>query len=137
MRLLDLRVAARQLRAEPLNAAVLILGLALALATCYLLAVLLGERLSPDPALQEPERIVLIDFHGNMPGRQEDWFLGAPFVFKQALQEAQAPVGLLTRVSDDTLTRGGCVLESGVGTVDATLETAHEAIRAALLGESA
>ena len=123
MRLLDLRVAARQLRAEPLNAAVLILGLALALATCYLLAVLLGERLSPDPALQEPERIVLIDFHGNMPGRQEDWFLGAPFVFKQALQEAQAPVGLLTRIADDTLTlrQGERRLRAQVTAADASL----------------
>ncbi|MDC8770136.1 ABC transporter permease [Roseateles albus] len=123
MRLLDLRVAARQLRAEPLNAAVLIGGLALALATCYLLAVLLGERLSPDPALQEPERIVLIDFHGNMPDRQEDWFLGAPFIFKQALQEAQAPLSLLTRIADDTLTlrQGERQLRANVSAADASL----------------
>ncbi|MCV2356901.1 ABC transporter permease [Paucibacter sp. B2R-40] len=123
MRLLDLRVAARQLRAEPLNATVLIVGLALALAVCYLLAVLLGERMRPDPALQEPERIVMIDFHGNMPGRQEDWFLGAPFVFKQALQEAQTPLSLLTRISDDTLTlrQGERKLRANVSAADASL----------------
>ena len=123
MRLLDLRVAARQMRAEPLNAAMLIGGLALALAACYLLTVLLGERLRPDPALHDPERIVLIDFHGNMPGRQEDWFLGAPFVFKQALQEAQAPLTLLTRTADDTLTlrQGNRRLRASVTAADASL----------------
>lgn len=122
MRLLDLRVAARQLRAEPLNATVLIVGLALALAACYLLAVLLGERLRPDPALQDPERIVLIDFHGNMPGRQEDWFMGAPFVFKQALQDARAPLEMLSRISDDkpSLRVGNRKLRAQVTAADAS-----------------
>ncbi|MFY7865338.1 FtsX-like permease family protein [Roseateles sp.] len=122
MRLLDLRVAARQLRAEPLNATVLIVGLALALAACYLLALLLGERLRPDPALQDPERIVLIDFHGNMPGRQEDWFMGAPFVFKQALQDARAPLEMLTRISDDkpSLRVGNRKLRAQVTAADAS-----------------
>lgn len=123
MRLLDLRVAARQLRAEPLNAAVLIIGLALALAAAYLLALLLLERLSPDPALRDPERVVMLDFHGNMPGRQEDWFLGAPFVFKQALQDAGAPLSLLTRTYDDTLTlrQGERRLRAPVTAADASL----------------
>lgn len=104
MRFLDLRVAARQLRAEPFNASVLILGLALALAASYLLAVMLGERYRPDPALQEPERIVMLDFHGNMPGRQEDWFLGAPFALHEALQKSGAPLQHLSRSSSDWLT---------------------------------
>lgn len=122
MRLLDLRVAARQLRAEPLNAAVLIIGLALALATAYLLALLLLERLRPDPALQRPETIVMLDFHGNMPGREEDWFLGAPFAFKPALQAAQAPLSLLTRTADDTLTlrQGERSLRATVTAADAS-----------------
>ena len=104
MRFLDLRVAARQLRADPFNASVLILGLALALAASYLLAVMLGERYRPDPALQEPERIVMLDFHGNMPGRQEDWFLGAPFALHEALQKSGAPLQHLSRSSSDWLT---------------------------------
>jgi putative ABC transport system permease protein len=104
MRLLDLRVAARQLRADPFNASVLILCLALALAASYLLAVMLGERYRPDPALHEPERIVMLDFHGNMPGRQEDWFLGAPFALHEALQKSRAPLQHLSRSSNDWLT---------------------------------
>ncbi len=122
MRLIDLRVAARQLHKDPLHASVLVLGLALALAACYLLAVLLLERLRPDPALQDPERIVLIDFHGNMPGRQEDWFLGAPFAFKQALQEAKAPLASITRVSEDqpTLRAGLRKLRATVLAADAS-----------------
>ncbi|WP_310388748.1 ABC transporter permease, partial [Roseateles sp.] len=123
MTLKDLRVGWRQLGAEPLSAAVLIGSLALALAACYLLAVLLGERFNPDPALHAPKRIVLIDFHGNMPGRQEDWFLGAPFVFKQALQEAKAPLSLLTRTSEDTptLRQGERRLRAHLMAADASL----------------
>jgi len=123
MKFLDLRVAWRQLLAEPLNAAVLIGGLALALAACYLLAVLLGERYRPDPALQAPERIVLIDFHGNMPGREEDWFLGSPFVFSQALAQARAPVQLLSRVSEDmvTLRQGERSVRTSTLAADASL----------------
>ncbi|MEJ6000831.1 FtsX-like permease family protein [Paucibacter soli] len=123
MKFLDLRVAWRQLLAEPLNAAVLIGGLALALAACYLLAVLLGERYRPDPALHEPERIVLIDFHGNMPGREEDWFLGSPFVFSQALAQARAPVQLLSRASEDrvTLRQGERSLHASTLAADASL----------------
>lgn len=123
MRFLDLRVAARQLRADPFNASVLILGLALALAACYLLAVLLSERYRPDPALREPERIVLIDFRGNMPGRQEDWFLGAPFALAPALAQARAPLELISRVSDDTVTfkQGDRLVRASTIAADASL----------------
>jgi flagellar assembly protein FliH len=45
--------------------------------------------------------------------------------------------GRVQLVADASLSRGGCVAESGVGTVNATLETAEESVRGALLGESA
>ncbi|MDT9000794.1 ABC transporter permease [Paucibacter sp. APW11] len=123
MKFLDLRVAWRQLVAEPLNAVVLIGGLGLALAACYLLAVLLGERYRPDPALHQPERIVLIDFHGNMPGREEDWFLGSPFVFAPALTQARAPLELISRVADDTFTlkQGDRITRANAIAADANL----------------
>lgn len=62
-----------------------------------------------------------------------------PADLEVATRELQSDVerGRIQLVSDDTLTLGGCVLESAVGTVDATIETAHEAIRDALLGKSA
>ena len=88
----DLRVARRQMVATPLHTLASLGGLALALAACLLLATLITERLLPDQQLQDPERIVLIDFKGNMPGRQEDWFLRTPFALYDALQQARAPL---------------------------------------------
>lgn len=123
MRFLDLRVAWRQLFTQPLHALVLIGGLGLALGACYLLAVLLGERYRPDPALHEPERIVLIDFHGNMPGREEDWLLSAPFAIAPALAQAKAPLALISRVVEDrvTLRAGDRILRADALAADANL----------------
>jgi flagellar assembly protein FliH len=45
--------------------------------------------------------------------------------------------GKIELKADDTLTPGGCVVESAVGTIDATVETAQEAVRAAALGAMA
>ncbi len=42
--------------------------------------------------------------------------------------------GRIELVADKGIARGGCVLESPVGTVDARIETAREAVRAATLG---
>ncbi|MGM9514909.1 FtsX-like permease family protein [Roseateles sp. DB2] len=93
----DLRVARRQMAAAPLHTLASLGGLALALAACLLLSTLIAERLLPDQQLQDPDRIVLIDFKGNMPGRQEDWFLRTPFAFYDALQQAHAPLTDLGR----------------------------------------
>ncbi len=100
MSFLDLRVARRQMAAAPLHTLASLGGLALALAACLLLATLIAERLLPDRLLQDPDRIVLIDFKGNMPGRQEDWFLRTPFAFHDALQQAHAPLTDLGRYTE-------------------------------------
>ena len=51
-----------------------------------------------------------------------------------AVLEARAELdGVLTLVADAGLSRGGCVVESNVGDVDARLETRVERVRAALL----
>ncbi len=98
MPIIDLRVARRQMAAAPLHTLASLGGLALALAACLLLATLIAERLLPAPQLQDPDRIVLIDFKGNMPGRQEDWFLRTPFALYDALRQAQAPLVDLGRL---------------------------------------
>ncbi|MBB2487270.1 ABC transporter permease [Mitsuaria sp. WAJ17] len=97
MSLLDLRVARRQMAAAPLHTLASLGGLALALAACLLLSTLIADRLLPDRQLQDPDRIVLIDFKGNMPDRQEDWFLRTPFAFYDALRQARAPLTDLGR----------------------------------------
>ncbi|MBZ5637256.1 MAG: hypothetical protein LAO51_00715 [Acidobacteriia bacterium] len=45
--------------------------------------------------------------------------------------------GRVQIVADEALTPGGCVVESSVGTVDATVETARDAVRDAALGTTA
>jgi flagellar assembly protein FliH len=42
--------------------------------------------------------------------------------------------GRIELVWDPTITRGGCIVESTVGTVDATIEAAFDAVRAAAAG---
>jgi len=44
--------------------------------------------------------------------------------------------GRLELIPDQSITRGGCVVETAVGTVDATVETALDALRAASLGST-
>ncbi|MDL5031469.1 ABC transporter permease [Pelomonas sp. APW6] len=113
MRFPDLRVARRQMAAAPLHTLASLGGLALAVAACLLLATLILERLLPDATLQDPERIVLIDFKGNMPGRQEDWFLRTPFAFHGELKRAGAPLTDVGRYleAERTLRRAGPSVE--------------------------
>jgi len=45
--------------------------------------------------------------------------------------------GRLELISDESITRGGCIVETSVGTIDATVETAIDSLRAASLGSAA
>ncbi len=47
---------------------------------------------------------------------------------------AEMERGRIELVGDDTVSPGGCVVESSVGTVDATIETAADAVRSSALG---
>ncbi|MEJ6003937.1 FtsX-like permease family protein [Paucibacter sp. AS339] len=100
MKLKDLRVSWRQLLAEPAYSLVVILGLAIAIAATYLIALLLNNRWLPDPAVPAPERVARMEFKGNIPGRNDDWFTNSPFVFANALREAKAPITQAARLLD-------------------------------------
>lgn len=54
-----------------------------------------------------------------------------------AARQAEIERGRIELVADAALTRGGCVVESRVGTIDATVETALAAVEQALTGEPA
>ncbi|MBC7618435.1 MAG: ABC transporter permease [Candidatus Saccharibacteria bacterium] len=88
----DLRVSWRQIVAEPAYSLVVIVGLAIAIAAAYLIALLLQNRWLPDPAVPAPDRVVRVEFKGNIPGRDDDWFDAAPFPLRDALLENKAPV---------------------------------------------
>src|ERR1035437_39461 len=103
MKLKALLVSWRQLLAEPAYSLVVILGLAIAIAATYLIALLLNDRWLPDPAIPAPDHVVRMEFKGNMPGRTDDWFEYAPFVFREALLEAHAPITQAARVYNQEL----------------------------------
>lgn len=103
MKLKDLRVSWRQLLAEPAYSVVVVLGLAIAIAATYLIALLLNNRWLPDPAVPAPEQVVRLEFRGNIPGRNDDWFSAMPYVFRDALRENKAPVSAAARVKQETL----------------------------------
>ena len=98
MKLKDLRVSWRQLVAEPAYSVVVILGLAIAIAAAYLIALLLQNRWLPDPSVPAPEQVVRLEFKINIPGRNDDWFDVMPFPFRDALLENKAPVTQVARV---------------------------------------
>ncbi len=104
MKLSDLRVSWRQLLAEPAYSLVVVLGLAVAIAAGYLIAILLMDRWLPDPTVPAPDRVVRLEFKGNIPGRSDDWFDSSPYVFRDELLKDKAPVTQVTRVLDDELT---------------------------------
>lgn len=108
MRFNDLRLGWRQLIKEPGYSAVVVFGLAFAVAAGYLVALLLVNQWLPDPQVKEPDRVVLFDFKGNIPGRNDDWFGASPFVLRDAMLAAKAPLTASSRVSRQTLsTRAG------------------------------
>ncbi|WP_116813239.1 FtsX-like permease family protein [Steroidobacter cummioxidans] len=78
-------------------------GLMIAMAACLivaLLAVALGE---PDPAIADPERVVLLDMKGNPPGRPSPWFTASPVSFATMLKERGVPLDLISRTSGNGL----------------------------------
>ena len=103
MKLKDLRVSWRQLLNEPAYSLVVVLGLAIAIAATYLIALLLNDRWLPDPSVPAPEQVVRLEFRGNIPGRNDDWFSNMPYVFRDALRENKAPVSAVARATQVTL----------------------------------
>lgn len=101
MLLRSLRVGWRQLLADPGTTAVVVLGLAVAIACTCLIGQAVADAVLPDPKLPEPDRVVRLEFHANIPGQPDDWYPLAPFVFAQALRSAGAPIGAIARSSAD------------------------------------
>ena len=105
----DLRVGWRQFIADPGYTAVIMLGLSVAIACCYLVAQVVFNEVLPDPDVPDPAQVVNIEFRGNIPGQNDDWFDQAPFLFGTTLRQAGAPVSAIARSLDgeDVIVRAG------------------------------
>lgn len=90
--------ALRNLRSRRGATAVTVGGLMLAMAACLLLALLASALAEIDPAIPEPDRVVILDFKGNPPGQPSAWFTKSPVSFATMLKERQAPLDLISRV---------------------------------------
>jgi len=96
-----LRVGWRQLRADPGGSAVIVCGLAVAVACAAAIAQVVADTVLPDPALVAPERLVRLEFHANFIEQPDDWFPRSPLVFAPALTAAGAPVQAIARSTGD------------------------------------
>jgi putative ABC transport system permease protein len=74
-------------------------GLLLAMTACLLVAMLALALFQPDPAIPNPEQVVLLDFKGNPPGRPSPWFTASPVSFATMLKERRVPLDLISRTS--------------------------------------
>lgn len=96
----DLRIGWRQLVADPAYSAVVLLGLAVALAACMLTLQVVCNEVLPDPEVPEPARVVNFEFRGNQNSQEDGWLDQAPFVLADALRESHAPVSAIARSLD-------------------------------------
>lgn len=91
----------RSLLARPGAATVAGAGLVLALAASLLVALLALALADVDPSIPEPDRVVVLDFRGNPPGKPGDWLTSSPVAFGPLLKERQVPLDLISRVAGD------------------------------------
>lgn len=78
---------------------VAVAGLMFAMTVCLLVAVLAIALSAPDPRIPDPERVVLLDFKGNIPGQPSPWFTRSPVAFATMLKERNVPLEYISRTS--------------------------------------
>ena len=83
--------------------AVTVGGLMLAMTACLIVGLLAIALAAPDPAIRDPDRVVLLDFKGNIPGQPSSWFTASPISFATMLRERNAPLDLISRASANGL----------------------------------
>jgi len=92
----NLRVGWRQFAADPGYTAVVVGGLAVAIACCFLVAQIVFNQVLPDPEVPDAGQVVTLEFH------QDVWREQAPFVLAGALRQAGAPASAIARSLDGT-----------------------------------
>ena len=101
MNLALLRDAWRSLRSRSGPTVAAVGGLSLSLAASLIVALMAIALTAPDPSIPDPDRVVLLDFKGNLPGQPSPWITGAPLAFGPMLKERHVPLDLISRVGND------------------------------------
>lgn len=86
-----LRVGWRQFVADPGYTAVVVGGLAAAIAACFLVAQIVFNEVLPDPDVPDAGQVVMMEF------RQDIWREETPFVLAGAMRQAHAPASAIAR----------------------------------------
>jgi putative ABC transport system permease protein len=94
----DLRLGARQLVTDPGYSAVVLVGMALAVAAAVLVGTLMDRTLRTDRDVPDLDRALTFEFRGNRPNMNEQWVPASPYALRSALREAQAPMAAIARV---------------------------------------
>ena len=81
--------------------AVAVGGLTLALAAGLLVALIATAVADPFPDAPDPERVVVLDFKGNPPGRPGPWLSYSPVAFGPLLKTRSLPLDQISRVAFD------------------------------------
>jgi len=74
-------------------------GLMFAMTTCLLVALLALALAATDPKIADPDRVVMLDFKGNIPGQPISWFTASPVSFATMLKERKVPLDLVSRAA--------------------------------------
>jgi len=101
---------------------VALLGLMLAQTACLLAGLLAIALSDPDPAVPDPDRVVMLDFMGNPPGMRSNWFTASPVSFGPMLKERHLPLSLISRTTGgglDAQRPDGVMVAMGALLVDA------------------
>lgn len=93
----------RSLRRRTGPTAVTVGGLMVAMAACFVVALLAIAMAAPDPSIHDPDRVVLLDFKGNIPGQPIGWFTGGPVAFGPMLKDRKVPLDLISRSTSNGL----------------------------------
>lgn len=106
-----LRDALRSLRRRRGPTAVVVGGLTMALGAGLLVALLALALAAPDPAIPEPDRVVVLDFrHRGSAEADADWPTASPVAFGPMLKARPVPLDLISRAVHDGIDishRGG------------------------------
>jgi len=70
-----------------------------ALTACLLVGALAIAMSAPDPTIPDPENVVMLDFHGNIPDQENAWMSAAPIAFGDMLKARHVPLDLISRVA--------------------------------------
>lgn len=100
----DLRIGWRQLLADPGTSLVILLGLAAAVAVAYLIGVMTWALLTLDDDVPQREQVLSFEFKGNFPGQRHEWVGVAPYVLRDAVRDAGAPLVAVARANSESTT---------------------------------